>query len=232
MKKLAFLDLETTALSPRFGNLWEIGLIIRDFTNPDSYGDVRDEEYWWQIRPDLEHAAPESVQIGDYYNRCKLTDKPVDAAVQLHTVNRLKPNHDLQQIKSGDVISEGTARGVARVLAKLLDRATIVANNPTFDRRFAEKFLTQQGQILTAHHRMIDIRALLIGYIDGANDAAPLENTFPPEAVPLVRDWLYGDAENPSWEIVGVTQAPESKHTALGDARLVREVYDAIRGND
>jgi hypothetical protein len=33
-----------------------------------------------------------------------------------------------------------------------------------------------------------------------------------------------------SWEIVGVHQDPATEHTALGDALLDRDVYDAIRG--
>jgi len=234
MKKIAILDTETTSLDERTGDLWELGLILRQI---DDDGEVRDWAYWWQVRPDLTNASPNSVLIGRYYERSRVTtvnmgmgkrlapsiDKPKDDLAWTHHYSGKPP-------ALGDYYRDETATWIAAQVASMLDGATIVANNPAFDRKFLEKFLSANGQILTASHRMIDIRTLMIGYIHGANDAAPLENTFRPRVVDLVREWLYGDTDNPSWEIVGVTQDPATAHTALGDARLVREVYDAICG--
>ncbi|NRQ31349.1 hypothetical protein HII36_05780 [Nonomuraea sp. NN258] len=233
MKKLAILDLETTSLDDRTGDLWEIGLIMRDLREP-----VRtDVEYWWQVRPDLTHADPTALKTGRYYDRCRVQHKEIGGA------RRLSPDIQVPEggnwVKSftggppaeGDHYKNATAAGIARTLAPMLDGATIVANNPSFDRKFLDKFLRANGQLLTAHHRMIDIRALLIGYVDGRLSAfdGKVEDAFEPEAVPYVQDWLDGYMDSPAWEIVGITQEPGTRHTALGDARLDRDVYDAVR---
>ncbi|MGI5281726.1 hypothetical protein ACQEVF_59295 [Nonomuraea polychroma] len=233
MKKLAILDLETTSLDERHGDLWEIGLIMRDLQMPAE----RDTEWWWQVRPDLSLADPNSVQVGRYYERCRVTHRTIGGG------RRLAPTLDIagspwikehtgKPLAEGDFYLNADAEGIARTLAPELDGATIVANNPAFDRKFLAKFLRVNGQILTAHHRMINIRDLLIGYIDGRLSAydGQVEEAFQPEAVPYVEDWLQGAAESPAWEIVGVKQDQATKHTALGDARLNRDVYDAIRG--
>lgn len=233
MKKLAILDLETTSLDERHGDLWEIGLIMRDLREP-----IRtDVEFWWQVRPDLTLADPNSMQVGKYYERCRVMHKAIGGG------RRLAPTLDIagspwikehtgKPLAEGDFYMDADAKRIARTIASMLDGATIVANNPAFDRKFLDKFLRANGQILTAHHRMIDIRALLIGYVDGRLSAfdGKVEDAFEPEAVPYVQDWLDGHMDSPSWEIVGITQEPGTKHTALGDARLDRDMYDAIRG--
>ena len=79
---------------------------------------------------------------------------------------------------------------------------------------------------------MINIRDLLIGYIEGRLSLTDgnINEAFGPEAAGRVIDWIEGADDSPAWEIVGVKQDPATKHTALGDARLVRDVYDAIHG--
>ncbi|MGW4792212.1 hypothetical protein ACWEPC_07330 [Nonomuraea sp. NPDC004297] len=86
------------------------------------------------------------------------------------------------------------------------------------------------GQAFTALHRMEDIRCLLKGYVHGclAMSGGKVDEAFDSEAAPYVRDWLEGATDVLAWEIVGVTQDPETKHTALGDARCVRDVGDGI----
>jgi hypothetical protein len=234
MKKLAILDTETTDLDERTGDMWELGLILRDLRQPAP----SDLKFWWQIRPNLRLADPNSVRIGRYYERSRVmtlspgkgkrlatsTDQPAGGC-WIHAYTGESP-------AEGDYYMVQDAADIAAQLAKHLDGATIVANNPTHDRKFLAKFLRANGQILTAHHRMLNIRDLLIGYIDGrlALMDGDVSEAFGPEVVPHVMDWLDGAVESPAWEIVGVKQDPATKHTALGDARLVRDVYDAIRG--
>ncbi|MFD0478080.1 hypothetical protein ACFQ0B_65335 [Nonomuraea thailandensis] len=79
MKKLAFLDLETTSLDERHGDLWEIGLIMRDLRQP-----IRtDIEHWWQVRPDLTLADPNALKVGRYYERCRVRRSPIGAGRKL-----------------------------------------------------------------------------------------------------------------------------------------------------
>ncbi|TMR92835.1 hypothetical protein [Nonomuraea basaltis] len=232
MKKLAFLDLETTSLDERQGDLWEIGLIMRDLQKPAE----RDAEWWWQVRPDLSLADANSVQVGRYYERCRITFKDVGGGRRLAPTTLVDGSPWLKEytgkpLAEGDFYMNDDAKGIARTIAPMLDGVTIVANNPAFDRRFLTKFLRVNGQLLTAHYRMINVRDLLIGYIEGClSMLRDVEEAFGPEIAPYVLDWLNGAADSPAWEIVGVKQDPATRHTALGDARLVRDVYDAIRG--
>jgi hypothetical protein len=210
LKKLAFLDLETTSLDERLGDLWEIGLIMRDLRQP-----IRtDVEYWWQIRPDLTLADPNALKVGRYHERCRVRSSRIGAGRRLApAINLRSPwihQYTGEAPAEGDWYMEDNAAGIAATLARELDSATIVANNPAFDRKFLDKFLRVNGQILTADHRMIDIRALLIGYIDGRLSAydGKVDEAFEAEAVPYVDDWLGGYMDSPSWEIIGIAQDP------------------------
>lgn len=212
--KLVFLDTETTHLDAEIGRLWEVALIVRDTSRPD----LDDTEFWWQMRPDLTAADPMALQVSRYYERCQVAEFPIGVGVRLSTTP------DAEQL---DVTN---AKDIAFQVAPHLDGATIVANNPRHDRDFLLAFLRTHGQMFTASHRMIDIRSLLTGYVHGrlACHEGDVDAAFGMEPARHVRDWLDGFASTLRWEIVGVTQPEETRHTALGDARCVRSVYDAI----
>ncbi|WP_214317103.1 hypothetical protein [Nonomuraea sediminis] len=233
MQKLAILDLETTSLDERRGDLWEIGLITRDLQQPAA----PDQEFWWQVRPDLSLADPNSLKVGRYYERSRVTTARIGMGKRLAPTTNQPQSGGWTKAYTGNPAAEGdfymkeTAEAIAAQLARRLDGATIIANNPAFDQKFLAKFLRANGQILTAHHRMLNVRDMLIGYIYGRLAAydGQVEEAFELEAAPYVEDWLQGATDSPSWEIVGVKQDPATKHTGPGDARVVRDVYDAIR---
>lgn len=233
MKKLAFVDLETTSLDDRHGDLWEIGLITRDLHQPTE----PDQEWWWQVRPDLTLADPNALRVCRYYERSRVLHTCIGDGRRLAPTTQVDSTGWIKEytgkpLTEGDFYMNQNALRIARTIAPMLDGATIVANNPTFDRKFLDKFLRANGQLLTAHHRMLNVRDLLIGYIEGCLflTSGDVEEAFGIEAFPYVMDWLEGASDSPAWEIVGVKQDPATKHTGLGDARLVRDVYDAIRG--
>lgn len=149
--KLVFLDTETTHLDAEIGRLWEVALIVRDTSRPD----LDDTEFWWQMRPDLTAADPMALQVSRYYERCQVAEFPIGVGVRLSTTP------DAEQL---DVTN---AKDIAFQMARHLDGATIVANNPRHDRDFLLAFLRTHGQMFTASHRMIDIRSLLTGYVHG-----------------------------------------------------------------
>ncbi|MFG1709164.1 hypothetical protein ACFLIM_38835 [Nonomuraea sp. M3C6] len=218
--KYAILDTESTHLDTEFGHLWEAALIIRDTDFPD----MGDLEFWWQVRPDLTTADPKALQINKYYDRSLVSHLPVGVGVQLMC------GTEFADAAEGTVMENVTADKMALQLARHLDGATIVANNPRHDRDFLRAFLHANGQAFTASHRMEDIRATLTGYVYGRLSAydGKVDEAFAAEVAPYVHDWLDGATNVLAWEIVGVTQDPATKHTALGDARCVRDVRDAI----
>ncbi|WP_219459829.1 hypothetical protein [Nonomuraea rhizosphaerae] len=217
------LDTETTHLDPALGSLWEIALICRDTDFPDG----GDAEFWWQVKPDLTTADPASLQVGKYYERSLAAHMNVGFGVQL-----LCGTED-GDTPEGTVMHTMTAGEIALQLARHLDGATIIANNPRHDRDFLRAFMHANGQAFTASHRMEDIRALLTGYVYGrlAAHGGKVDKAFTGEAAEHVRDWLETSTDVLPWEIVGVTQTWATKHTALGDARCVRDVHDAITGS-
>jgi hypothetical protein len=218
--KYVYLDTESTHLDAEIGQLWEVALIVRDTDFPDG-GDV---EFWWQVRPDLTTADPKALQISRYYDRSLVSHLPIGHGVELMC------GTEFPDAVEGTVTKNVTAADIALQLAKHLDGATIVANNPRHDRDFLRAFMRANGQAFTASHRMEDIRCMLKGYVLGRLAAAggKVDEAFEGEAAHHVRDWLETSTDVLVWEIVGVTQDWATKHTALGDARCVRDVADGI----
>ncbi len=229
MGKLVFVDVESTSLDVRFGDLWEIATIVRDSNQPQ-YGD---QESWWQVRPDLRLADPKSLQVSRYYERAVVSSRPVGHGVFLATEDWTDDDPYGHSVKKGTTITTSTSGDIASTLARQFNGATIVANNPRFDWGFIEKFLRRNGQLLTASHRTIDIRTLAIGYVTGRLHGRVLAEEFAhtPEAIPHLADWLEGVSDYVDWQALGVPrQKSEDQHTALGDTRLNRDVYDAVMG--
>lgn len=234
MPKYVCLDVETTSLDPELGALWEVATSVYDTARPED----GDQESWWQVRPNLVGADPMSVQVGRYYERAVVTAKAVGEGVQFACADAVPDecgdvypkNVYGRPAKKGDWIGSRTGKTIALALAKQLNGAIIVANNPAFDRRFIAKFLRENGQILTASHRMEDIRAMLTGHVYGRLRGRKVTEEFDAAAAPYVQDWLDGATKTLAWEVVGVHQDEDTKHTALGDTRLVRDVFKAITG--
>jgi DNA polymerase III epsilon subunit-like protein len=109
-------------------------------------------------------------------------------------------------------------------LARWLDGAVIVGNVPSFDVAFLDVFLRKHGQCLTTHYQPVDVEAMAVGFLHGTvaeavGRGAKVNMQVP--APPWPSDVLA--------EELGLTPQPtEDRHTALGDARYVRAMYDAI----
>lgn len=233
MTKYIFLDTETTALDVEQGEVWELAFIVR---NPAE--GFNDDEYAWQVRPSLFESDPQSLRIGRYYERAKMLGRKVGDGVRLATADSptrasvpgFESNLNGGPAKEGDAICGMSGNSIAREVAVMLDGATIVGNNPRHDRDFLRSFLRNHEQAYTASHRMIDIRPLAMGYVCAVFQHSAVDEVFDGEAVKYVLDWLDGNAEYLDWRAFGVHQPEETRHTALGDARLVRDVFDAITG--
>ncbi|MFI6813199.1 hypothetical protein ACIBG7_12345 [Nonomuraea sp. NPDC050328] len=106
---------------------------------------------------------------------------------------------------------------VAADLAVLLDGAYVVGSNPAFDYRFGRSFLARHGQCWTANYHLIDVQALALGHLYGhGGDPATIKPGIPWRS----RD-LYG---------AFVDLNRYDSHTALDDARMVRDIFDAVTG--
>ncbi len=218
--RIVFLDTEFDTLSKPHRQPWEIGVIIRD---PGE----KDVEFEWQLRPDLTPlSSPDSLRIGRYYRRCRITDKPPGTA--LVTVNpaltELPPG-------GGDLSGRLTTAGaVANQLAPALDGAFIVGLVPSADERTLDNFFPQWSHLFTGHYRIKCVETMALAYLLGrrAERAAVLGTDAAQRPV---------EVPGPPWDpkllstLIGVpVPGDDVAHRALVDARWAKDQWDAMHG--
>jgi DNA polymerase III epsilon subunit-like protein len=101
-------------------------------------------------------------------------------------------------------------------LQETLRDAVLIGSNPAFDDRFLTALLQDHGRKIPWHYRPDDVVAMAAGwlYAHGEHEA-------------LGRPWRSYQIS----EAVGVPRpSAEAGHTALGDARWARDLYDAVAG--
>lgn len=205
MSRLCFLDTETTGLDPRVHDVWEVAAIVRDPGVPD-------EEHVWQVRPDLAQADPLALEIGRFEERFCVPD-----------------GWDAVCIEGGKPTMRLEIHEFLFDLQYVLRNGTIIGSNPTFDIAFLTTLLQRQPSPfrLPWHYRSIDAPTLAAGYLHGSlTAAAGGDRSISAGQYPPDRFKSYDVSEQ-----MGVPRPSEDvAHTALGDARWCRDLYDAVTG--
>lgn len=159
-----------------------------------------DGEWRWQLQPNLAMADPTRLRIGRFYEREELWRSRTSAVI-------LASPWWNEEKRKVPYPSEGTTPAdVAERLARILDGAYLVGAVPSFDAAFLAPFLRRHGQAPCWHYHLVDVEAL----------AAGKAQTEPP--------WNSNDLS--SW--VGVEPDLFDRHTALGDARWAKAIYEAV----
>lgn len=96
---------------------------------------------------------------------------------------------------------------LCREVAVLLNGAILAAANVAFDAAFLDAFLRRNGEAPTWDYHLLEVES----YAAGAFGLKPKWKL----------DQLLETAE--------VTVEPKSRHSALGDVRAIRDLYDAVR---
>ena len=226
MTQLVFIDTETSGLDPERHEVWEIGCIVRGSTDESSNG-----EWLWQLKPDLAAADPTGLRVGRYYEREQLWRWGSSAIILA------SPWWNAEK-RSVPYPAEATSRSeVAERLAKLLGGAHLVGAVPSFDAAFLTRFLRRHGQAFTAHYHLVDVEALAAGWIAGrraevfATEFAGQERD---DRLGALADILGQVDPSPPWDsgnlsrAVGVAPEDFERHTAIGDARWAKAIYDAV----
>lgn len=166
---------------------------------------VDDVEFRLCVRPNLSRADPIGLQIGRYFER---TDHLLPADVgQVHLLGADdQPGEDRWS-------DPGAA---AEFIQALLDRRHLVGAVPDFDHRFLRRLLTRYDLAVSWHYHLIDVEALAIGFLCG-NPDSDFELELPWESHQLTRQ-------------IGVDVSAAEEHTALGDARWAKAVFDRVMG--
>lgn len=204
---IAFADCETTHLDAEIGEAWEVAVILRE--SDATAAPATDTEYVWQFTPDLAVADPEALRIGRFEERFSVPfGVSIDAAFT---------GYD-----SGPVVPMTRMQAVSAILS-VLRGAVLVGSNPGFDDRFLRKLLGAAPW----HYRPVCIATLAAGQKLGMAKLARLAG-----AEPLPSDEVqfpFSSRDLSRW--TGVEPpGPSVAHTALGDARWARDVFDAVTG--
>lgn len=205
--RLIFLDTETTGLQPHHHELWEIGLIERrTITHADQPTQVVDTEHVFTLKPDLTKADPAALRISRFYERTADLAPP---SFGLTSGTTTTINVVIGDASPTPRRTWSNALATAEQVARLLDGAHLIGVNPTFDAAFLQRWLFKHGHAGTWNYHLVDVRALALGWLAGYGD---------PQDIDISTDGLV--------HAMGLDPLP-GRHTAIGDARLTRMLYDA-----
>ncbi len=199
---LVFLDTETTGLADEC-DVWEIGLIHRKPGDPTEYGLAEDVA----VTVDIEYSWRLCPDMA--------TAEPTGLRIGRYyqrigpVLSSYGPGHGHLSTPDAHVDDRSIreAKFIAADLARLLDGAIIVGAVPNFDAQHLSRWLRQHNHVGTWHYHLVDVETLAAGALKMA----------PPWDFKAVLD-AYGLAYKDEAD----------RHTALGDARMVRDLYDAV----
>jgi hypothetical protein len=210
---VVFVDTETTGFDPDLHEIWEVALIEADGT-----------EHQWFLPVDLAKADPAALKIGRFHERHPWGDSHLPPATA-----------GMAEVMSwaADVPS---ANWFARSFAKLTAGKHLVGAVISFDEERLRKLLRANGARPDWHYHLVDVEALVAGEIAARTDCA---STFGGVVPGHVADGLWVQVKpTPPWNsnelslAVGVNPADFDRHTALGDARWAKALYEAVIGTD
>jgi hypothetical protein len=201
MTAICFIDTETTSLR-HDRRAWEIGIIARA-------SDGTETEHHWFIDIndlDLGNADVMSLKIGRFYDRHPQARLDKDFAGP-------EVDDELDVLYEVETVTRG---------------AHLVGAVVSFDADVLSQRMRANGICPSWHYHVVDVEALAAGWLH--RHAAVLENREATieEATALRR------LASPPWKsddlsaALGITVSEEDRHTALGDAKFARAIYDAV----
>ena len=204
---LVFADTETTSLRTD-RRVWEFGAIVRPA------GGTRDDdtEHHWYIDTadlDLGGADPASLKIGGFYTRHPHANGTLATIATGGTEMRRGSFSDIvfdgQPAPSQTAVIKREWMALASV-EKLTRGAWIVGAVPNFDTEVLAARMRANNICPAWHYHLIDVENLAAGAL-----AQP-----PP--------WGFDDL----LAAFNLTYDEADRHTALGDARMARDLYDKV----
>lgn len=165
--------------------------------------DGTDMEYQWFVLAqdlDLGNADPMALKIGRFYDR---HPQAVEAARYNLPASEYEVLHHVERLTRG---------------------AHLVGAVPNFDAEVLGARMRANGICPSWHYHLIDVEALVVGYVahkaKTLREQLPDTNFEPWPPLPWKSDALA--------EAVGVKMHEGDRHTALGDARWARDIYDVV----
>lgn len=149
MKKLVFVDIETTGLDPIDHDIIEIGLIEED---------GKECSWWIELFPaELSVATSQALTINHYYER-KKNSGSYESKDRLHVVIRA---------------TREEREKFARKFATLTDGCVLAGFNVKFDQQFLELWLRRSGAAPTWNYHVLDVATYAAGVAAGVGYYVP-----------------------------------------------------------
>ncbi len=207
MSGVCFVDIETTGLDPDYHEVWEVALIT------PVVGATPAEDGWneqiWQLPVDLSKADPMALNVGRFHDR----RLPADSLVPLATF-------------ASEFVRDTRGLHLAGAVV-------------SFDAERLWQLLRNNGECPMWHYHLVDVEALAAGFIAGSRAALATSVQHTSEAFwagSLTWAAVEGPDPWPPWKsndlsrAVGVNPDDFDRHTALGDARWAKAIYEAVMG--
>lgn len=236
--RLAFCDTETTGFYVDAGHeAWEVAVLVVDTERPwtaneiqltgDAARDVQSMqpgesvERTWQLPVDVSKADPMALSMNGWYTR-SLQHKHGDKAWE--SVGDPEPwSHERW----------------AREFMELVHGCTLIGAVPSFDERFLTRALRQGGGVPCWHYQPIDVETLAAGWVLGqAEVLLSLGGQRYDKSDMAVSDRmlvsLAAEFMTPPWDsealskAIGVNPDLFERHSALGDCRWAKAIWDVI----
>jgi hypothetical protein len=228
LPKIAILDTETLDLKKFNGCIWEVAVITGD--PYDDGSGYKWGEYVWHLKPDLSKADPGALRVNRLYERMAAGEVP-------HHRPTINATDTFMYVDGKRVCTKPMwrdSREAAQEVATVLANRTIIGAVPNFDTERLEEWLKANGQCGAWKYHLVDVEALVAGYLRGLlasvngvdffDQAGVTEEEVIDLALP---DWRSTDL----LEAAGIAPPPSSdRHTALGDCRWARNAYAKVYG--
>lgn len=226
MTHLVFIDTETNGLDIERHDIWELALIVEGHANPE-----QDGEYSWQFRIELESSDAIALSIGKWYERSvQWTRTPYKLASEpAWRTHRPVRDGTSAPIKFPALSGVDQPGAIMHDVVDLTLGAHLVGAVPDFDAYRVQRLLRSFGMLPAWHYHLVDVENLIVGYLRGRRSFAEQFGMKVPEDAPadLSPPWRSSDLSR--W--VGVDMPnDEDRHTALGDARWAKRIYDKVMG--
>ena len=159
-----------------------------------------ERETSFMVDIDLSTADLFGLRIGRFYDR--------------HPLGRWLSGLDTEYPEPDDGGSFVSVFEAARRVARATHGAHIVGAVPNFDTEVLAALIRKCGLVPSWHYHLVDIEAMVVGYLHGVGKGGEIK--------------LPWDSDEIS-RLVGVENSPEDeKHTAPGDVRWCRRLYNAV----
>jgi hypothetical protein len=158
-------------------------------------------EHEWQLPVDLSRADPIALNIGRFHDR---------------RVEKWKDSYE----------DAGWLGEFARNFVALTRDLHIAGAVVSFDAERLWRLLRANGECPMWHYHLIDVGALAAGFMAGKRYQSEADGRGVPSWEPEP-PWKSNDLSM----AVGVNPDDFDRHTALGDARWAKAIYEAVMGN-